>query len=37
MEVFLAGLREQYGTFDDYFASLGLADAVATLRATLLE
>jgi len=37
MEVFLAGLREQYGTFDDYFASLGLANAVATLRATLLE
>ena len=26
MEVFLADLREQYGTFDDYFASLGLAD-----------
>ena len=35
MEVFLAGFREQYGTFDDYFASLGLADAVATFRRDL--
>ena len=37
MEVFLAGLREQFGSFDDYFSSLGVADAVTTLRATLLE
>jgi protein-tyrosine phosphatase len=37
MRVFIAGLRDQYGSFDGYAAALGLADEVASIRAALLE
>jgi protein-tyrosine phosphatase len=37
MEVFLAGMHDRYGTFDGYFATLGLTDTVASLRGALLE
>jgi protein-tyrosine phosphatase len=38
MRVFLDGLREQYGSYENYAAALGLGDAeVATLRAALLS
>jgi protein-tyrosine phosphatase len=36
MEEFLSSLRHQYGTYDDLAASLGVTDAVATLRRTVL-
>jgi hypothetical protein len=36
MEEFLATLRADYGSYDDLARSLGVADAVATLRRTVL-
>lgn len=36
MEEFLASLRHRYGTYDDLADSLGVTDAVATLRTTVL-
>ena len=36
MEEFLGSLRDRYGTYDDLAASLGVTDAVATLRRTVL-
>jgi protein-tyrosine phosphatase len=37
MRVFLAGLRDQYGSFDGYAAALGLAGEVTSIRAAVLE
>jgi hypothetical protein len=37
MTLFLAGLRAEHGTFEDYAASLGRPDAGAALRGVLLE
>jgi protein-tyrosine phosphatase len=36
MEQFLADLRLQYGTYDALAGSLGVTDAVTTLRSTVL-
>jgi protein-tyrosine phosphatase len=36
MEQFLTELRDRYGTYDELAASLGVSDAVVTLRATAL-
>ena len=37
MRIFLDGMREQYGSFDQYAAALGLTDEVDALRDVLLE
>lgn len=37
MALFLAGLRAEHGTFEDYAASLGRPDAGSVLRELLLE
>jgi hypothetical protein len=36
MEEFLASLRAEYGTYDDLARALGVTEAVATLRQTVL-
>jgi protein-tyrosine phosphatase len=36
MEIFIAGLRDQYGSFENYAAALGLAEEVTSLRDALL-
>ena len=33
----LAGMHDRYGTFDEYFATLGLTATIAALRVALLE